>query len=504
MSLRRAAGILALALGLLVAFAGGGAQAAGLQTIGSGFEEPIYVTSAPDNPNRLFVVERQGRVVEVLPDGSRSVFADLRSTVGCEGGCGGERGLLSIALAPDFATSGRFYVYYGEDQGEGDIHVAEMRASGTFAPLGSLRNLLTIKHPGDSNHYGGQLQIGPEGNLFIATGDGGGSNDQHHNAQNLGSLLGKILRIDPDPSGLAPYTVPAGNPFGNEIWSYGLRNPFRFSFDRGGSGLWIGDVGQAAREEVDFGPAPGLGRSFNFGWNCFEGSEPGQKADDEGCAGAPADAFVEPVFDYPHDPPPGGCPNGFAIIGGYVSRDSGVNDLSGRYVYGDFCGGRIRSFDPAQPYVSDRSEGLEVFNLNSFGEDSCGRLYAVSGSGTVYRIVGSAPTECSSATVAQVPALSPSFVGIKPLSRRVVRHRRTVITAWVSPCKGRQGDPVTLWRGRQKLGTRHLDKVCTARFRPRINRRSGFRATVKADATYVAAISRKVTIKPKKHKRRHH
>src|SRR5436190_19249659 len=236
MSLRRAAGILALALGLLVALAGGGAQAASLQSVGSGFDEPIYVTSAPDNPDRLFVVERQGRVVEVLPDGSRSVFADLRTAVDCEGECGGERGLLSIALAPDFASSGRFYVYYGEDRGEGDIHVAEMRASGTFAPLGSLRNLLTIEHLGDSNHYGGQLQIGPEGNLFIGTGDGGGSNDQHHNAQDLGSLLGKILRIDPDASGLLPYTVPAGNPFGNEIWSYGLRNPFRFSFDRGGSG----------------------------------------------------------------------------------------------------------------------------------------------------------------------------------------------------------------------------------------------------------------------------
>jgi len=504
MSLRRAAGILALAVGLLVALAGGGAQAASLQPVGSGFNEPIFLTSAPDNPNRLFVVERQGRIVEVLPDGSRSVFADLRGTVGCEEDCGGERGLLSIALSPDFASSGRFFVFYGEDQGEGDIHVAEMTASATFAPLSTLRNVLTIPHPARSNHYGGQLQFGPEGNLFISTGDGGGANDPDHNAQNLESLLGKILRIDPDRSGVLDYTVPTGNPFGNEIWSYGLRNPFRFSFDRGGSGLWIGDVGQGALEEVDFGPAPGLGGGFNFGWSCFEGTLPGD-GDDPACEGAPADAFVPPVFEYPHVPPEGGCPNGFAIIGGYVSRDPGVGELLGRYLYGDLCDGKIRSFAPTQPLATgDRSEGMQVFGLNSFGEDSCGRLYAISGGGTVYRIVGASPTDCSGATPAPPPpVLSPSFVGIKPLSRRVLRNRRALITAWVSPCKGRQGDPVTLWRGSRRIGTRHLDKVCTARFRPRISRRSGFRATVKGNATYVAAISRKLTIKPKKRHRHH-
>ncbi|HEY5942055.1 MAG TPA: PQQ-dependent sugar dehydrogenase [Solirubrobacterales bacterium] len=497
----RRAGIFALALGLLVALVGGSAQAANLQTVGAGFDEPIFVTSAPDDPDRLFVVERQGRIIEVLP-GARSVFADLRPAVGCEGDCSGERGLLSIALSPDFAASGRLFVFYGEDQGEGDIHVAEMRAnvSGSFAPIGTLRDLLTIPHPTKSNHYGGQLQFGPEGNLFIATGDGGGSNDELHNAQDLGSLLGKILRIDPDPSGLLQYTVPAGNPFGSEIWSYGLRNPFRFTFDRGGSGIWIGDVGQGAREEVDWGPAPGLGGGFNFGWNCFEGTLPG-KGDDEGCEDAPADAFVPPVFEYPHVPPEGGCPNGFAIIGGYVSRDPGIGALFGRYLYSDLCGGEIRSFAPGQAFATDRSEGIDVFNLNSFGEDSCGRLYAVSGAGTVQRIVGSEPTACR--TSPPGPTLNPSFVGIRPLSRRVLRNRRALLTAWVSPCKGRVGDPVTLWRGRQRLGTRHFDRVCTARFRPKISRRLNFRATVKADDTYVAAISRKLTLKPKKRHQRH-
>jgi hypothetical protein len=504
MTLSRRAGIFALALGLLLALAGG-AQAASLQTVGTGFDEPIFVTSAPDNPDRLFVVERQGRVIEAVP-GARSVFADLRPAVGCEGDCGGERGLLSIALSPDFAASGRFFVYYGEDQAEGDIHIAEMRASGSFAPIGTLRNLLTIPHPTRSNHYGGQLQFGPEGNLFISTGDGGGANDPDHNAQDLTSLLGKILRINPNPDGLAPYTVPAGNPLAagapfDTIWSWGLRNPFRFSFDRGGSGLWIGDVGQGAREEVDWGPSPGLGGGYDFGWSCFEGTVLGN-GDDEACEGMAADDFVPPVFEYPHVPPEEGCPNGFAIIGGYVSRDPGVGGLFGRYLYGDLCDGRIRSFVPNQPFATgDRSEGMQAFGLNSFGEDSCGRLYAVSGAGAVYRIVGGEPTNCASTTPA--PSLNPSFVGIRPLSRRVLRNRRALLTAWVSPCKGRVGDPVTLWRGRKRLGTRHFDRVCTARFRPKISRRYNFRATVKADDTYVAAISRKLTLKPKKRHRRH-
>jgi hypothetical protein len=251
------------------------------------------------------------------------------------------------------------------------------------------------------------------------------------------------------------------------------------------------------REEVDFGPAPGLGGGFNYGWNCFEGTVPG-KGDDEGCE-APADTFVEPVFDYPHE----GCIGGFAIIGGYVSRDPGIGGLFGRYVYGDLCDGKIRSFaiGAGQSFATDRSEGLQVSNLNSFGEDSCGRLYAVSGAGAVYRIVGSEPTPCRISP--PQPSLNPSFVGIRPLSRRVLRNRRALLTAWVSPCKGRVGDPVTLWRGRKRLGTRHFDRVCTARFRPKISRRVNFRVTVKADDTYVAAISRKLTLKPKKRHRRH-
>lgn len=488
-------GKIALSLALLLALSAGGARAASLQTIGSGFESPVFVTSDPADPDRLFVVERGGSI-QLLDHGELRPFANLRSVVVPEG----EGGLLSIALSPDFGSSGRLFVFYTGKKAAADpeevppeIQVAELVASGSSAPLSSLRNLLTIPHPIHDNHYGGQLQFGREGNLFVSTGDGGGSDDQEHNAQNLGTRLGKILRLNPNPSGGLPYTVP-DNPFVTTpgadplVWSYGLRNPFRFSFDRLTGDIWIGDVGQGLREEVDFGAAPGLGRGANYGWNCMEGTLPGPGAD-EGCATAPPGAFAPPVFDYPHLS--GNC----AVIGGYVARDPGLGDLYGRYVYGDLCVGELRSFSPAAPFLTDRGEGIHAKGLNSFGEDSCGRLYAVSGEGSVQRLVGAAGAACPTTSPA-VP-LSPSSVGIRALRRKVVRNRRALITAWVSPCTGRRGEPVTLWRGRRKMGTRRLDRVCSARFRPRISRRSGFRATVKADQTYVAAISRKLTVKPR-------
>lgn len=499
----RAAGKFALACALALGLWTGSAQALSLQKIGT-FEKPIYVTSDPGNPDRLFVVEREGLVVEI-ENGTRKTFADISSKTSAVG----EGGLLSIALSPDFDQTGRFFLdYTGEEETPGEIHVAEMRASGAAAPLSSLRNLLTIPHPVKSNHYGGQLQIGPEGDLFVSTGDGGCCSDELHNAQNLGSLLGKILRIDPDPNGLQPYTVPSGNPFaGNPapydtIWAYGLRNPFRFSFDRLTGALVIGDVGENTREEVDYAPAPGLGRGANYGWNCREGFIEGP-ATDEGCKAAPAGAFTEPIFDYPHEDPGNGGAFGCAIIGGFVARDSNLGDLDGRYLYGDLCTGQIRSLVPALPLaVGGRSEELEVENLNSFGEDSCGRLYAVSGDGPVYRLVGPGGTACPVSTPAP-PPLTPSFVGIRKLSHEVLRGRRALIGVWVAPCEdSRRGEPVSLWRGRQPIGTRHLDRVCSARFRPRIGRRSGFRATVKAEATFDAAISRKLTIKPLRRPRR--
>jgi glucose/arabinose dehydrogenase len=489
-------GKFALAFALVLGLWTGSAGAVTLQSIGS-FSQPIFVTSAPDNPDRLFVVERKGRIVQVQ-NGARSTFADIGTLVTTSG----EGGLLSIAFSPDFAQSGRFFVFYTGKEEPGEIHVAEMVAGGSFAPTASLRNLLTIPHPEEDNHYGGQLQSGPEGHLFISTGDGGGRDDEHHNAQNLGTLLGKILRIDPDPAGVLPYTVPAGNPFPDSpIWSYGLRNPFRFSFDRATGDLWIGDVGQEAREEVDFAAAPGLGGGDNYGWNCREGFVAGP-ATDEGCGTTSPDDFTEPVFDYGHSDPGDGGAYGCAVIGGYVGRGPGLGDLLGRYLYGDLCVGELRSFAPADPFATDRSEGISVESLNSFGEDSCGRLYAVSGDGPVYRLAQEGAVAVCPVSQPPPPVLSPSFVGIRAVSRRVPRNRRAMITAWVSPCKGRQGQAITLWRRGRKLGTKRLDRVCSARFRPRINRRWAFRATVNPDQTYVGAISRKLTIKPKPRKHR--
>ncbi len=475
----------------LLSLGAGAAGAATLQPIGN-FQQPIYVTSDPGNPEALFVVERAGRILK-LQGGVTSTFADISSQVGCpeSAPCTGEGGLLSIALSPDFDTSGRLYVDYTDrEQPWAEIHVAELRVSGGSAPLSSLRNLLTIPHPNQTNHYGGQLQFGPEGNLFISTGDGGGANDQEQNAQNLKTGLGKILRIDPDPSGALPYTVPAGNPFAGvtgdyaPIWSYGLRNPFRFSFDRLTGDLWIGDVGQSAREEVDYAAAPGLGGGANYGWNCREGTIAGSNPG-PACA-TPASPFVEPVFDYPH--PSSGCA---AIIGGYVIRDASLGDLYGRYLYGDHCGGQLRSFSPANPYGSDRGEGLAVAELDSFSQDSCGRIYTVSGTGTVSRLVGPAPAVCP--TTAAAPLL-PSFVGIKALRRKVKRNKRALITVWVSPCAGRRGQPVTLLRGGRRLGTRRLDRACSALFRPRIRHRWVFRASIRSDGAYVAGKSRRLRI----------
>jgi glucose/arabinose dehydrogenase len=452
------------------------------------FEEPIYLASDPSNAERLFIVERKGAILQI-EDGTLKPFADISSVVSC---CEGERGLLSMALAPDFDLSGRFYVDYTGKEEPGEIHVAEMTASGDSAPLASLHDAIEpIPHSEHSNHDGGQLQFGPEGNLFVSTGDGGGGNDELHNAQNPTSLLGKLLRIAPTPGALATPTV----------WSLGLRNAFRFSFDRLTGDLWIGDVGQEAREEVDRAAAPGLGQGANYGWNCMEGSLLGPATDEPECA-KNAGKFVPPVFEYPHTDPGTGGAHGCAIIGGFVARGPGIGELYGRYFYGDLCSGEIRSFLPSSPALTDRYEGIKIGNLNSFGQDSCGRLYAISGSGPVYRLVGPETGSCNASPQYQ-PVPVPSYVAIRAVSRKVTRHRRALINAWVTPCKDRRGDPVTLWRGRQRLGTSYLDRACSVRFRPRIDRRAGFRATVRGDQEYLPAISRTVTIKPvRRHRHR--
>jgi glucose/sorbosone dehydrogenase len=476
-TLIRAAGKIAVVAALLTGVWCASAQALSLQPIGN-FEKPIFVTSAANNPDRLFVVERGGKVIEV-ENGNQWVFADISALVKIE--TGSEGGLLSIALSPDFQTSGRLFLYYtGKEESPAEIHIAEMVASNGSAPLSSLRNLVTISHPDYKNHYGGQLQFGPEGNLFAGTGDGGGEDDVEENAQDPTSQLGKLLRIDFNAA------IPSA-----QIWSLGLRNPFRFSFDQQNGALVIADVGQGAREEVDYAPAPGLGLGANYGWNCREGLIAGP-ATDEGCGSAPPGTFTDPIFDYPHEDPGGDQAHGCAIIGGYVVRGPGYGDLDGRYLYGDLCVGELRSLVPALPSASgDRSEGVSVTALNSFGEDSCGRVYAVSGDGPVYRILGSGPSLCPEAS----RPLAPSLIRVRALRRKVKRNRRAFITAIVSPCEGRRGEPVSLWQGRRRLGSRRLDRVCTVRFRPRIKHRVTLRAKIASDGTYEEAISRRLKIR---------
>ena len=360
-----------------------------LQLVGGAFSRPTYVTSDPSDSGRLFVVEQDGRI-QLVEGGDTSLFLDINEIVRSpvDTGGGNEQGLLSMAFSPDYATSGRFYVFYtAQENGAGELTIDEFDADG--APIESTRRpVIGIPHAGTAqNHNGGQLQFGPDDLLYASTGDGGSGGAP--NAQNLGSLLGKIIRIDPEASGPSSYTVPATNPFvgvdgADEIWSYGLRNPWRFSFDRSTGALLVADVGQNTWEEVNYEPiAAGAGRADNFGWRCREGMHPFVSTGE--CAGVPPAAFTDPVFEYSHDG--GNC----SVTGGYLVRDQTLGDLDGRYLYADLCAGDLRSLCPALPVASgDRSEGIALSQPTSFGEDSAGRVYVVERGGTVSRITGTA------------------------------------------------------------------------------------------------------------------
>jgi glucose/arabinose dehydrogenase len=350
-----------------------------LKKVGS-FEAPVYVTGAPGFPKLLFVVEQPGRIA-VLENGHRAGdFLDIEGLVNY----GGERGLLSVAFPPDYPRSKRFYVYYTDSAGA--IRIDEFhRRTVLRAEAGSRREVIRIPHPVNSNHNGGQLQF--LGNLlYFGTGDGGSGGDPPNNAQNKDVLLGKLLRIDPRAAGGRPYTVPASNPFvgkpgRDEIYSYGLRNPFRFSFDRthGRPRIAIGDVGQNQFEELDYTTVAGAGGA-NFGWDAFEGFS---KYSDENSGTPDPGGTVKPIFAYPHSRA-GSC----SIIGGYVVRDPRLPGLRGRYVYADLCEGQLRSLVPHLKRASgDRKLGLQVQSPSSFGEDARHRLYVASLEGPVYRLV---------------------------------------------------------------------------------------------------------------------
>jgi glucose/arabinose dehydrogenase len=360
---------------------GGGPGRVGLKKIGQ-FDAPVYVAGAPGFPELLFVVEQPGRIV-VLSGGRRlsRPFLDLRGEVAY----GGEQGLLSVAFPPDYRRSRRFYVYYNDRAG--NIRVDEFkRRRATRAAAGSQRRVIEIPHPRNSNHNGGQLQFFDD-LLYLGSGDGGAGGDPPNNAQSKEVLLGKLLRIDPRPARGRPYTIPPSNPFvgragRDEIYSYGLRNPFRFSFDTVSAKrprLAIGDVGQGQFEELDY-TTVAAAAGANFGWDAFEGFAP---YEDESSGTPDPGGTTKPIFAYPHSRQ-GSC----SIIGGYVVRDRGLPALYKRYVYADLCEGQLRSLAPhLQRAGGEHRLGLAVESPTSFGEDTAHRLYVASNSGPVFRLV---------------------------------------------------------------------------------------------------------------------
>jgi glucose/arabinose dehydrogenase len=364
---------LLLAAGVSLPFA---APVAAYQAVPVGsFNQPIDMRVAPGQPRTLYVAEQPGKIF-VLRNEVRfdRPFLDIEDLVQS----GGEEGLLSFAFAPDYQTSRRFYVFYVNTSG--NVQVDEFKRSSSDplrVPIGSRRPVIEIPHPGASNHNGGQVHFGPDGYLYIAIGDGGNTSTPGEPARRLNSLLGKILRIDPLPSGSSAYRSPPDNPFvgrpgRDEIYSYGLRNPYRFSLDRGL--IAIGDVGQQEQEEVDILKVADA-KGVNFGWPEFEGDLP-YDADLPG-----PDPAVFPIHVYSHD-------DGCAIIGGVIVHDPQLPELKNRYLYGDFCQGELRSFKPnvaEQIARDDKPIGLTISGLTSFGAGTEGQVYVTNGS-TLFRL----------------------------------------------------------------------------------------------------------------------
>lgn len=379
--------------------------------VGSGFSSPIFATSAPNDPNRLYVVEQGGNIRILNPSTgvTEGTFLNVATTSGANMLIGGEQGLLGLAFHPDYGNNGRFYVYYTTNNGNaGDTNgfsriVEFTRSAGNsqVADPTSGRRILQFQQP-FSNHNGGWMGFGPDGYLYVASGDGGGGNDPQNNAQNRGNLLGKMLRIDVNGDSFADpdinYAIPATNPFvGNtdghreEIWNWGLRNPWRNSFDRGTGDLWMGDVGQGAFEEINFQPANSPGGE-NYGWRPKEGSGDNTNVPDPHPPGA-----VDPIHEY-------GRSIGRSVTGGYVYRGPDLIDplnggrIGGQYFFGDFITQTIftlRRLPSGGIDVDDRTGTLRTsidgFTLNSpasFGEDGYGNLYVVDYGGEIFWIRG--------------------------------------------------------------------------------------------------------------------
>jgi len=349
-------------------------EALAVQVVATGLNSPLALT-APSGDARQFIVEQPGRIRIVRDTLFTQPFLDITAIVQS----GGERGLLGLAFHPSYATNGFFYVYYTDNNGDTRVVRYSVSADPDVADPTSASTILQVAQP-FSNHNGGSLVFGPDGMLYIGLGDGGDGGDPLGHGQDSTTLLGTILRIDVD--GGSPYAIPGDNPFAGhptarpEIWAYGLRNPWRFSFDEVADQVYIGDVGQGAWEEVNV-VSPSAGVAHNFGWNTMEGLECFQGA---GCDQA---GLTLPAVVYDHSQ--GAC----SIIGGYVYRGSAIPDIQGTYFYSDYCAGWIRSFRMNQGVPDQHREWTMSVGgrILSFGRDSHGELYILSDNGFVYRII---------------------------------------------------------------------------------------------------------------------
>ena len=364
----------------------------GVRMIAESLVAPLYLTQPPADTTRLFVVLQPG-IIRVLRNDTllETPFLDIRDRVVW----GGERGLLSLAFDPNYATNGRFFVAYSEETADtlldGDLKVVRFNVSAdpNVADPASAQVILSVPHATYARHNGGLVRFGPDGYLYVGFGDGGSDADTTGNGQSKTTLLGKILRLDVRGDGL-PYVVPTTNPFyysppaRPEIWAYGFRNPWRFSFDRVTHDLYIADVGEGAREELDVQPATSTGGE-NYGWSVMEGT-----ACFRPTTGCNSTGLVLPVMEY-NTHVDGAC----AITGGYVYRGSRLPALVGQYFYGDFCARWVRSFRYVNGVVQERRDWTPEFGLlgriTSFGEDSRGEIYVIVQEGRVYRIVPVTP-----------------------------------------------------------------------------------------------------------------
>lgn len=355
-----------------------------LQPITTGLASPVFAVAPTGDSVRLFIVEQRGliRIFNLFAQGLLgSSFLDVTGLLST----GDEQGLLGLAFDPGYATNRRFYIFYTDING--DIVVAQYLRDATNLDLAiptSRVPLLTVPHPGFSNHNGGMITFGPDQCLYVGVGDGGGSGDPGNNAQNPTQRLGKILRIDANTGAACtnngvsnPFSAGGGSP---DVWSLGLRNPWRFSFDRQTGNLYIGDVGESSREEIDVTLAPNAGQGINYGWRLKEGFvcfNPASNCD-------PGNITTSPVIDYLHDN--GAC----SVTGGYVYRGITQPSLSGTYFYGDFCAGFVRSLRVIGGQVTQQNEWPLLApggNITSFGEDAQGELYIVTRQGGLFRVV---------------------------------------------------------------------------------------------------------------------